>query len=79
MRTSPYEEPCGCHWGNADQIIEVERAGSDTPHPDFAFDHKLRGFTMCFRCGAVWTTRDDNRWVRAAEAYARVGGKDGAA
>lgn len=73
MRTDPAEEPCGCHWGNADQVFEVESEHSNTPHEDYEFDEALSDYRMCLECGAVWTTRDDNRWVRAAEAHARKG------
>ena len=57
MDDTPFEEPCGCQWGSADQVFKPN---------EYVLDRRLKRFTECLECGAVWTTKQDNDWVSAA-------------
>lgn len=70
MLGTPCEEPCGCAWGSADLPFERDEHNLSQPDADYEHDAGLKQFTECLECGAVWTTRQDNAWVRAAERAA---------
>jgi hypothetical protein len=63
----PSEEPCGCNYGSADNPFEVDPNDPSKPFDEYNHDPGLLRFTECLECGAVWTTRQDNAWVRTAE------------
>lgn len=63
----PCGEPCGCNWGSADNPFVRDEFDISKPDDDYDFDPGLKKFTECLECGAVWTTRQDNAWVRAGE------------